>query len=40
MVLKFVEEHTDHLSGRVKDIVENIRELEDEQPENSDCRCV
>lgn len=40
MVLKFVEEHTDHLSGRVKDIVENIRELENEQPENSDCRCV
>ncbi|ESR61214.1 FAR1 domain-containing protein [Citrus sinensis] len=40
MVFKFVEEHTDHLSGRVKDIVDNIRELEDEQPENSDCKCV
>lgn len=38
MALKFVEEHTDHLSGRVQDIVKNIRELEDEQLEDSDFR--
>ena len=37
MVLNFVEEHTDHLSDRVQDIVKNIRELEDEQQlEDSD----
>ncbi|KAJ0051993.1 hypothetical protein Pint_03095 [Pistacia integerrima] len=37
MVLKFVEEHMDYMSERVQDIVKNIRELEDEQLEDSDC---
>ncbi|WRX07983.1 hypothetical protein QQP08_000470 [Theobroma cacao] len=39
-ILKFVEEHTDQLSKRVQDIVENIRELEDAQLEDSDCSYV
>ncbi|XVF32049.1 hypothetical protein REPUB_Repub17cG0048300 [Reevesia pubescens] len=37
-ILKFVEEHTDQMSKRVQDIVNNIRELEDAQLEDSDRR--
>ncbi|GLU08061.1 hypothetical protein SLE2022_249900 [Rubroshorea leprosula] len=37
MILKYVEEHTDYLSTKVQDIVKNVRELEDEQLEDSDC---
>lgn len=36
MVLKDIEQHTDHLSRRVEDIVQNIKELENEQIEDSD----
>lgn len=36
-ILKDVEEHTDHLSRRVQDIVHSISELENEQPESLDC---
>lgn len=39
-VLKFVEEHTDYLSTKVQDIVKNVRQLEDEQLEHSNCRYV
>lgn len=39
-VLKFVEEHTDYLTTKVEDIVKNVRELEDEQMEDSDCQYV
>lgn len=31
MLLKDIQEHSDHLSTRVQDIVRNIRELENEQ---------
>ncbi|XP_038712951.1 protein FAR1-RELATED SEQUENCE 12-like [Tripterygium wilfordii] len=37
VLLNYVEEHTDHLSERVQDIVKNIRELENEQPRDGDC---
>ncbi|XWS31180.1 hypothetical protein CRYUN_Cryun23aG0055300 [Craigia yunnanensis] len=40
MILKFVEEHTDQLSKRVQDIVKKIRELEEAELEDSDCRYV
>lgn len=36
-LLKFVEEHTNHLSGKVEDIVNNIKQLEDEHWEDSRC---
>ncbi|XVF21267.1 hypothetical protein REPUB_Repub12eG0075600 [Reevesia pubescens] len=39
-ILKFVEEHTDRLSKRVQDIVKNIKELEEAELEDSDCRYV
>ncbi|KAF8388586.1 hypothetical protein HHK36_027263 [Tetracentron sinense] len=38
MVLKDVEVHTEHLSRTVQDIVQSIKEIEDEQPEISDHR--
>ncbi|KAG2672726.1 hypothetical protein I3843_13G049000 [Carya illinoinensis] len=31
MVLKYIEEHTDHMERRVQDIVQNVREIENEQ---------
>ncbi|KAL4596966.1 protein FAR1-RELATED SEQUENCE 8-like [Castanea sativa] len=34
MVLKYIEEHTDHMSRRVQDIVQNVRELEEEQQDS------
>ncbi|XP_010268144.1 PREDICTED: protein FAR1-RELATED SEQUENCE 5-like [Nelumbo nucifera] len=37
MILKDVEDHTQHLSKRVQDIVQSIKELEDET-ESSQCR--
>ncbi|XP_044501264.1 protein FAR1-RELATED SEQUENCE 12-like isoform X2 [Mangifera indica] len=37
MVLKFVEEHTDHMSDRVEDILKKIREVKEDQLEDSDC---
>lgn len=30
LILKDIEQHTDHLSKRVQDIVKNIKELENE----------
>lgn len=36
MVLKFVDEHSDHLSRSVQDMVQRIRELEDEDRDGSD----
>jgi len=36
MVLKFVDEHSDHLSRSVQDMVQRIRELEDEDLDGSD----
>uniref|UniRef100_A0A5B7CAL7 FAR1 domain-containing protein n=1 Tax=Davidia involucrata TaxID=16924 RepID=A0A5B7CAL7_DAVIN len=36
MVLKYVEEHNDHLSKSVQDIVQRVRELENEQLEGTD----
>lgn len=37
-VLKDIEQHTDHLSRRVQDIVQHIKEIEnDHQIEDSDC---
>lgn len=36
-ILKDVEEHTDHLSRRVQDIVHSVSEIENEQPESLDC---
>lgn len=36
MLLKYVEEHTDHLSKSVQEIVQNVRELENEQQEDSE----
>ena len=36
MVLKYIEEHTDHMSRRVKDIVHNVREPEEEEEQVSD----
>ncbi|KAK7859412.1 hypothetical protein CFP56_006820 [Quercus suber] len=36
MVLKYIEEHTDHMSRRVQDIVQNVRELEEEEQQDSD----
>ncbi|XP_043694003.1 protein FAR-RED ELONGATED HYPOCOTYL 3-like [Telopea speciosissima] len=38
MILKDVEDHTQHLSRRVQDIVQNIREIEDEESEAPDQR--
>lgn len=38
MVLKFVDEHSDHLSRSVQDMVQRIRELEDEDLDGSDQR--
>lgn len=31
MVLKYIEEHTDHMERKVQDIVQNVREIENEQ---------
>ena len=36
MVLRYIEEHTDHMSRRVQDIVQNVRELEEEEQQDSD----
>lgn len=36
MVLNFVDEHSDHLSRSVQDMVQRIRELEDEDLDGSD----
>lgn len=36
MVLKFVDEHSDHLSRSIQDMVQRIRELEDEDLHVSD----
>ena len=36
MVLKYIEDHTDHMSRRVKDIVHNVREPEEEEEQVSD----
>ncbi|KAK2965815.1 hypothetical protein RJ640_025324 [Escallonia rubra] len=36
VVLRFVEEHTDHISRSIEDVVRNVRELENEQLEDSD----
>ena len=35
MVLKYIE-HTNHMSRRVQDIVQNVRELEEEEQRDSD----
>ncbi|KAH7518765.1 protein FAR1-RELATED SEQUENCE 5 [Ziziphus jujuba] len=35
-VLKDIEQHTDHLSRRVQDIVQHIKEMENDQIEDSD----
>ncbi|XP_040992356.1 protein FAR1-RELATED SEQUENCE 5-like [Juglans microcarpa x Juglans regia] len=35
MVLKYIEEHTDHMERRVQDIVQNVREIENEQQGDS-----
>lgn len=35
-LLKDIQDHSDHLSERVQDIVKNIRELESEQSEDSE----
>ncbi|KDP45233.1 hypothetical protein JCGZ_15098 [Jatropha curcas] len=40
MVLAFIEEHTNHLSSKVQDIVNNVKELENELLEDSDCKYV
>lgn len=40
MVLSYVEEHTNHLSSKVQDIVKNVKELENEQLEDSDYKYV
>lgn len=39
MVLSYVEEHTIHLSNKVQDIVNNVKELETDM-EDSDCKYV
>ncbi|KAI5599727.1 hypothetical protein POPTR_002G239300v4 [Populus trichocarpa] len=39
MVLSYVEEHTIHLSNKVQDIVNNVKELENDM-EDSDCKYV
>ncbi|KAM7496298.1 hypothetical protein LguiA_020712 [Lonicera macranthoides] len=36
MLLKYVEEHTDQLSRSVQEVVKNVKELENEQLEDSD----
>lgn len=35
LVLKYIEEHTGHMASTVQDIVQNIRELENEQQEDT-----
>ncbi|XP_062173996.1 protein FAR1-RELATED SEQUENCE 5-like [Alnus glutinosa] len=35
LVLKYIEEHTGHMARTVQDIVQNIRELENEQQEDT-----
>ncbi|KAF2292515.1 hypothetical protein GH714_025024 [Hevea brasiliensis] len=40
MVLAYIEEHTNHLSSKVQDIVKNVKELENELLEDSDCKYV
>ncbi|EEF35113.1 protein FAR1-RELATED SEQUENCE 5 [Ricinus communis] len=37
MVLAYIEEHTNHLSSKVQEIVNNVKELENEHLEESDC---
>lgn len=34
LILEDIEQHTDHLSKRVKDIVKNIKELENEDSDS------
>lgn len=36
MILKDLEKHTEHMSRKVSDIVQSIREIEEEQSEDSD----
>ncbi|KAK3003314.1 hypothetical protein RJ639_018336 [Escallonia herrerae] len=36
MILRYVEEHTDHISRNVEDVVRNVRELENEQLDDSE----
>ncbi|XP_043805687.1 uncharacterized protein LOC110629521 isoform X1 [Manihot esculenta] len=40
MVLAYIEEHTNHLSTKVQDIVNNVKKLENELQEDLDCKYV
>lgn len=38
MVLAYIEEHTNHLSTKVQDIVNNVKKLENELLDDSGCK--